>query len=91
MASKRKRTTLLLDPDLLRAAQTLAASTGRHDYEVVEKALRRYLGDPAGAQGRQALRRLLDQVAERADLEDEEAVSLTYAELHEARRARRLP
>ena len=88
MATIRKKTTIYLDPDLLRAAKVFAAGTGRHEYEVLEEALRRYLNDPATASSRDALRGLLDQVAERADLGDEEALSLAYAELHESRAAR---
>lgn len=88
MNSNRKKTTIYVDPELLRAAKVLAASTGRHEYEVHEEALRRYLRDAAVSTSRDALRDLLDQVAPRADLDDEEALHLANAELHEARRAR---
>jgi Arc/MetJ family transcription regulator len=40
----RRKTTVYLDEDVLRAAKVTAARTGRHDYEIVEEALRRYLG-----------------------------------------------
>ena len=40
----KKRTTIYLDDEVLRAAKIQAAREGRHDYEVVEAALRRYLG-----------------------------------------------
>ncbi|HXF57960.1 MAG TPA: hypothetical protein VNO34_10410 [Actinomycetota bacterium] len=74
MAARRK-TTLYLEEDLLRRAKVLAARTGRRDYEVVEEALRRYLG--------------LGVIAtawKRSDLEEEEALRLAYRELHSSRR-----
>ena len=91
MNSTRKKTTIYVDPELLRAAKVFAASTGRHEYEVLEDALRRYLSDATLPTSRDALRTLLDQVATRADLSDEEALRLANAELHEARSARHRP
>ena len=88
VAVTRKKTTVYLDPELLRAVKVLAAGTGRHDYEIVEDALRRYLATPPVETGRQALRELLGRLGERADLSDEEALDLAYAELHAARRMR---
>lgn len=38
------RTTLTIDPDVLRAVKVRAARTGRGDSEVIEEAVRRYLG-----------------------------------------------
>jgi hypothetical protein len=35
----RKKTTIYLEPDLLTATETLAASSGRREYEVIEDAL----------------------------------------------------
>ena len=40
----KKRTTIYVDDEVLRAAKVHAAREGMHDYEVVEAALRRYLG-----------------------------------------------
>ena len=40
----KKRATIYVDEDVLRAAKVRAAREGRHDYEVVEAALRQYLG-----------------------------------------------
>jgi Arc/MetJ family transcription regulator len=40
----KRRTTVYLDDELLRAARVQAAREGKHDYEVFEAALRRYLG-----------------------------------------------
>ena len=71
------RTTFSLDARVLRAARIAAARTGKRDSEIVEEALRSYLG--------------LDVVAvvrERADLDADAADTLAYRELH-ASRARR--
>ncbi|MFN2582731.1 MAG: hypothetical protein ABR498_08340 [Candidatus Dormibacteria bacterium] len=40
----KRRTTVYLDDEVLRAARVQAARSGKHDYEVFEAALRRYLG-----------------------------------------------
>jgi predicted transcriptional regulator len=63
----RTRTTICLDPDVLRAMQVVAARAGKRDSDVVEEALRRYLGLA-----------LLDQVWVRDDLGEEEALQLAY-------------
>ena len=71
------RTTFSLDSRVLRAARIAAARAGKRDSEIVEEALRSYLG--------------LDVVAavrERAALSAEAAERLAYDELH-ASRARR--
>lgn len=39
----RQKIAIYLEPDLLRAPKTLAASSGRHDCEVIEAALRAYM------------------------------------------------
>jgi hypothetical protein len=88
MAIARRKTTVYLDPELLRAIKVLAASTGRHDYEVVEDALRRYLRSLSSEAGRQDLGDLLRLLDGRADLTDDAALSLAYSELRAARRAR---
>jgi hypothetical protein len=71
------RTTFSLDSRVLRAARIAAARAGKRDSEIVEEALRSYLG--------------LDVVAavrERAAMGAEAAERLAYKELH-ASRARR--
>ena len=71
------RTTFSLDSRVLRAARIAAARAGKRDSEIVEEALRSYLG--------------LDVVAavrERAVMGAEAAERLAYDELH-ASRARR--
>lgn len=89
MAVERKKTTVYLDAELLRAVKVLAASSGRHDYEVFEDALREYLGTARAEAGRAELRALLERLGERAELSDEAALDLAYTELRAARRARR--
>lgn len=75
MPLMRKKTTVYLEPDLLRAAKVWAARTGRKDYEILEEALRSYLG--LGA---------IESVWARSDLSEDEALSLAYKELHASRR-----
>jgi hypothetical protein len=87
MTIARKKTTIYLDPELLRAAKVLAASTGRHDYEILEDALRLYIMDARSQPDRQALQDVFARLASRGDLDDDDALNVAYAELHEARRA----
>ncbi len=86
MGITRKKTTVYLDPQLLHAVKVLAASSGRHDYEIIEEALRQFLHTSQAETSRQALRELLNDLAVgQAALNDEEALKLAYGELHEAR------
>jgi predicted transcriptional regulator len=89
MSTARKKTTVYLDPDLLRAVKVLAASSGRHDYEVVEEALSQYVDSAMADARRQALRDLLSELGGDAEPTDDAALSLAYAELHAARHDRR--
>lgn len=73
----RKKTTVYLDEDLLRGAKVLAARTDRKDYEVLEEALRAYLGVA-----------VLERVWSRGDLSDEQALDVAYEELGAMREAR---
>ena len=73
----RKKATVYLDEDLLRGAKVLAARTDRKDYEVLEDALRRYLGVE-----------VLERVWGRSDLSDEDALEIAYEELESVRGAR---
>lgn len=71
------RTTFSLDSRVLRAARIAAARAGKRDSEIVEEALRSYLG--------------LDVVAavrERAAMGAEAAERLAHKELHSSRAAR---
>ena len=89
MAITRKKTTVYLDPELLRAVKVVAASSGRHDYEILEDAVRQYLHTAQAEASRQELRELLDQLGGQNTMSDEEALKLAYDELHAVRRARR--
>lgn len=73
----RRKTTVYLDDEVLRATKMLAARTGRQEYEIVDEALRRYLG--------------LDAVAavwERSTPSEDDALALAYAELRAMREER---
>jgi hypothetical protein len=70
----KKKTTVYLDEDLWRAAKVEAARSGRRDYQILEEALRRYLGLAA-----------VEAVWQRAALSEEEALALAYREVHAAR------
>jgi hypothetical protein len=73
----RNKATVYLDPDVLRAMRIRAARTGRRDSDVVEDALREYLGLA-----------VVDRVRARSDLSGDEAMALAYDELHAERKAR---
>jgi hypothetical protein len=73
----KRKTTVYLDEEVFRATKVLAARTGRPEYEIVDDALRRYLG--------------LDSVASawnRSSLSEDEATALAYEELHAMRQDR---
>jgi hypothetical protein len=71
------RTTVSLDERVLRAVRLKAARTGRRDSEVIEEALRRDLGLD-----------LFERIWVRADLDEDEAMSLAVEAQHETRRQR---
>lgn len=64
-----------LDERVLRAVQVKATRTGRRDSEVIDEALRRDLG-----------LELLGRIWAKADLGEDEALSLAVEEQHTARR-----
>jgi Arc/MetJ family transcription regulator len=68
------KTTVYLDEDVLRGAKVMAARTGKKDYEVVEEALRAYLG-----------MEVLDRAWGAADMSDDEALRLAVEEVHRFR------
>jgi hypothetical protein len=76
----RAKTTVYLDPDVLRATRIRAARTGKRDSDVVEEALREYLGLA-----------VIDRIRARSDFTPEEAEALAYEELHALRRERQKP
>lgn len=71
----RAKTTVYLDPDVLRATRIRAARTGKKDSDVVEEALREYLGLA-----------VIDRVRARSNLSADEALTLAYEELNAARK-----
>lgn len=58
---------------MLRVTKIAAARTGKRDYQVVEEALRAYLGLD-----------LLERVGARSKLTEDEALDLAYQELHQS-------
>ena len=75
----RTKATVYLDPNVLRATRIRAARTGKRDSDIVEDALREYLGLA-----------VVERVRARSDLTGDEAMTLAYEELH-AERKRRSP
>jgi hypothetical protein len=76
-ATKRK-VTLYLDEDVLRAARVRAARTDKRDSEVVEDALRSYLGFEA-----------VERIWARSTLSEDDAMALSVSETHAVRAERR--
>jgi hypothetical protein len=70
----KKKTTVYLDEELWRAAKAVAARSGRRDYQVLEEALRRYLGLES-----------MEAIWRRTDLSEDEALAWAYQEVHAAR------
>lgn len=73
----RKKTTVYIDEDVLRAAKVMAARTDRKDSDVVEEALREYLG-----------LKLLQDLWAKATLTEDEAMDLAVKETRTVRRER---
>jgi len=73
-APSKKKVTYYLAEDLVRAAKVRAARSDRRDSEVVEEALRAYLGYD-----------VVDRVWARSDLGEDEAVELAVSEQHALR------
>lgn len=69
------KTTIYVDQEVIRAARIWAARTGRRDSEVIEEALRSYLG--VG---------VLQSIWANSDLAEDEALQLVYEELHASRK-----
>jgi hypothetical protein len=70
----KRKTTIYVDEDVLRDARVFAARTGIRDSEVVERALRRFLGTD-----------LLERAWARSDLTEEQALDLAYEALRATR------
>jgi hypothetical protein len=76
MENMRRKTTVYLDDQLLRAVKIAAARSGKRDYQVFEEALRAHLG-----------LELLERVGGRSNLTEDQALDLAYRELHRSRRS----
>jgi hypothetical protein len=74
----RAKATVYLEPEVLRAARIRAARTGKRDSDIVEEALREYLGLA-----------VIDRIRSKSDLDPDEAAKLAYDELRNVRRERR--
>lgn len=72
---EREKTTIYVEPGLLRAAKIEAARNGKREDEVFEDALRSYLGFE-----------VVERAWARSDLSEDEALRLAYDELHESRK-----
>lgn len=68
------RTTLTIDPEVLRAVKVRAARLGKGDSDVIEEALRRDLGLD-----------LLDRLWATNDLDEEDALALAVEAQHRTR------
>lgn len=77
-SATRKKVTLYLDEGVLRATRVRAARADKRDSEVVEDALRAYLG-----------LEVVERVWARSTLSEDEAMRLAVSETHAARRERR--
>ncbi len=76
----RKKTTVYVDEDLLRAAKVYAARKDLRDSDVIETALRKFLGPD-----------FFESVWDRnRDLDPDDATRLAYEELGRARAERRV-
>ena len=73
----KRKTTVYLDEDVLREAKIQAARTGQKDSELIESAIRSYLGLD-----------VLDDVWARSDLDEESAIRLATEAVESVRRAR---
>jgi predicted transcriptional regulator len=85
---ERRKTTVYLDPDVLTATKVVAAARQQSESRVVEDALRAYLGDGQLEAARADLRALMERVAKRETLDDEEAMAVAVGEVRAVRTAR---
>lgn len=74
----RRKTTVYIEDELLKAAKVMAARNGKHEYEVFEDALKKHMG-----------LELLDRIWQQNDMDEDEAMKLAYDELHAMRAERR--
>lgn len=78
MTTTKRKVTVYVDADVLRATRVRAARTDQRDSEVVEAALRAYLGFE-----------VVERIWGRSDLSEDEAMRLAVEETHAARAEKR--
>jgi hypothetical protein len=76
--TRKKKATFYVTEDLLRATRVRAARSDRRDSEIIEDALRAYLGWD-----------VVEGVWARSDLSEEEAMALAVSETHATRAEKR--
>lgn len=81
----KKKTTVYLDEDILKAVKLVAASEGKKDYEVMEEALVAFLREQRTRSAWDELESLLDTISARSSLSGDEAMELAYSELRAMR------
>jgi predicted transcriptional regulator len=81
----RRKTTVYLDADVLTATKVLAAARERSESQVVEDALRAYLQTDDLESATADLKALMQRVAARSDLNEDEAMNLAVAETRAVR------
>jgi hypothetical protein len=88
----RRKTTYYIDEGVLTATKMTAVATHRSESQLVEDALRAYVVDEGrGEAAREDMRRLLDELRARPelnDLDDEQTMALAVSETRAARRER---
>lgn len=77
-AAGKRKVTFYLGDDVLRAARVRAARSNRRDSEIIEEALRAFLGFD-----------VVERVWERSDLGGDEAMQLAVSEQHALRNEKR--
>jgi hypothetical protein len=88
----KRKTTYYIDEGVLTATKMTAAATHRSESRLVEDALRAYVIDEGrGEAAREDMRRLLDELRARPelnDLNDEQSMALAVSETRAVRRER---
>jgi hypothetical protein len=88
----RRKTTYYIDEGVLTATKMTAAATQRSESQLVEDALRTYVVEEGrGEAAREDLRKLLEELRARPDLDDlddEQSMALAVEETRAVRRAR---
>jgi predicted transcriptional regulator len=81
----RRKTTVYLDSDVLTATKVLAAARERSESQIVEDALRAYLRTDDLESATADLKALMQRVAARSDLDEDNAMNLAVEETRAVR------